>query len=731
MRLPPRPHPVRRLLAHARLVARWTALIPLLPVVGTAAPDLCVPRDGITFDGDRVRVVVRNLGEDRSPPAGLLLADGPLLGGPAGRLSAYRPVQGLAAVWIDHAPAPSGDAIDVTVHFTRGRHPHRSTGRLATSAGTVLAADGGEARWDFEVPAKGDSLRFRVTPASAAVLEVTLESEPVPIASSAGWSQDGREEVPLSNVRVPAQTRRLEVPALDPGGSAELEAVLAGATEALAFVDPDDRLAELREGNNAASRRRDPDAPILAALHVHSCLSEGPGSFDWQAHHASLAGYELVWWTEHDWRVSCFDHLESFGFEEGEDIRIQVVRPPGAEPSWETADVFAGDRSLRVLTGEIVRVVGRRDRFAYSLASEVTVDLAAFIEGGQTVGLSVVFVLSRHPGEQRELVYELVPSDRAGDGAVRLDGGAAHLRVPVEPGSWKAVSLPVSRDAARAWTNGKDNNLLAVQLECPPDAGGARVDAFAIRHNRCGAALTAVQREWTGAYPNLRHEIGGEISYRRPHLARYGGPDELLDLDSAWDVANKAGEGEAEIVIRRVHESGGIVSWCHPFGSSRTERHPGLFGPRYWDYVIGLGLGGADLLEVGYRDRAGYRLPDYLERWDLTSEAGIPVTGVGVNDSHHIQWGPGENDFATWIRVGRGREADRVIDTLAAGHVFFGDPLAFRGVLEIRCGGSGRWRHRGGRRTASHSRAHHGSASGRGTAHHRGWRTGGRRASGR
>ena len=53
-----------------------SALLALVPAVGLAAPDLCVPRDGITFDGDRVRVVVRNLGEEAAPPTDLLLADG-------------------------------------------------------------------------------------------------------------------------------------------------------------------------------------------------------------------------------------------------------------------------------------------------------------------------------------------------------------------------------------------------------------------------------------------------------------------------------------------------------------------------------------------------------------------------------------------------------------------------------------------------------------------------------
>ena len=104
----------------------------------------------------------------------------------------------------------------------------------------------------------------------------------------------------------PAGARRTRgsVPPLRPGERTVVEtAELVGAAEVYIRVDPDRELDETREGNNLSSWKADGDEWTQAALHIHSCFSEGRGSLDWQVRNAVASGYDLIWWTEHDWRI--------------------------------------------------------------------------------------------------------------------------------------------------------------------------------------------------------------------------------------------------------------------------------------------------------------------------------------------------------------------------------------------------------------------------------------------
>jgi hypothetical protein len=106
----------------------------------------------------------------------------------------------------------------------------------------------------------------------------------------------------------------------------------------------------------------------------------------------------------------------------------------------------------------------------------------------------------------------------------------------------------------------------------------------------------------------------------------------------------------------------------------------------YKDSLLAERIGRTDLLEVGFRDKASEKVDGYLRFWDEAGLRGIATTGIGVNDSHEWEWGAWENNFATWIAAPVGDSA-AMQRALAAGHVFFGDPLRFRGRLTIESDG--------------------------------------------
>jgi hypothetical protein len=438
-----------------------------------------------------------------------------------------------------------------------------------------------------------------------------------------------------------------------------------------------------------ATRAEDSERWSQSALHLHSCFSEGAGSFDWQAWQAARSGYDLTWWSEHDWRVACRDHLEAFGFEKGDPVTVAFdAVGPEARAGYEGGDGAGGERAVVLRTGPgggtcRARVRSDRKRLAYTLASQVEIGmrvLARRLQPGDV--LTVGFELSYHPSGARSLLYRLRWD---GEDAAPAGGAPWAPEIPraLPTGGWVDVRFPVSDDAAELWPNGLDDNLIGLWFEL--DAEGAaevRLDDVTAGHERCGMDLIAVQEEWTRFYPNLAHRVGGEISYIAPHLIRFGGDPALLLYDLERARSDLSETEEAEEVIRVVHARGGLASWAHPLGVNRI----GNADPDAIVAAIGEDLGGADALEVGYRSRGGKSLAEHFALWDSLSARGVVVTALGVNDSHHNQWAPSENNFASWLEAPADDEA-ALLRAIAGGSAFFGDPVLFRGRVELDVGG--------------------------------------------
>ena len=74
--------------------------------------------------------------------------------------------------------------------------------------------------------------------------------------------------------------------------------------------------------------------------------------------------------------------------------------------------------------------------------------------------------------------------------------------------------------------------------------------------------------------------------------------------------------------------------------------------------------------------------------WDKLAQAGLVVTGLGVSDAHTAKqgWRPGPGNPVRWVtRIwAESVEEPDLIRGLRRGHVFFADPSAFRGELEMR-----------------------------------------------
>ena len=686
-------------------------LLPLvLPAVAgfTPLPDLAVRRDGFERTGDRVAFVIENRGSAPSPASEAELWDRPPLPGPTGTSSPYPRVANRREIWFRQAPAAADTiALDIELGSALGLGPPSGEVRLLRRTGIGLAnpgpgievdPPGSRVSWDGALLGPDAIVRLRVpgqvgSPPTV-VFRVETAKERLPILHFA----DGETKAALQILeldcldRDAARRQRVSVPPLAGGERVRLEAEFPGGVFAETFVvvDPDDQLLEVRKGNNTSSIRSDAAERTLAALHVHSSFSEGAGSVDSQVFMAARSGYDFLWWTEHDWRIESLNHLTRHGFEPDEEgVRAPDGRNSSGDVSLVIDEPYSGQTSLRLAVAEpgpgiaTFDLRSPRRSMSYSLAADVTLEVglrARDLDPGDV--FTIVVTLSRHDRGMRQLLYEFRrPGDVPPPPAVRPPG---IVRIPRElpGGDWIRATLPISRDAASAWENGLDDSLfdLEMRLDCRAGGGEIRLDDFRIDHRLGGDALRRVQIEWMEDYPNVAHGFGEEISWRQPHLNQYGAPREWVDYERVWEAV------DVEAAVERIHRGGGLIAWCHPYGVAEDLDSVAHFDAAYFDSILARALGGVDILEVGFRQRARTELSKYLGLWDDASRRGVRIVGIGVNDSHEDMWGPWENNFGTWIAAPADERA--LLEVLAEGNVTFGDPLAFRGRLDIRAGES-------------------------------------------
>ena len=727
------------------------------------APDLVVGRASLEMAGDgrTLTVSVVNRGVSPAPPAAVRISDRPFLGMEEGpgpytpRHHLLRGERGLV-VWPERTGAGmvlrvrwqgrgERDRFEgrVRIENVDGRPlvpgPPRVVGQLAPAA--VGAGDGGWVAWEAAGgrQAAGFDLVFagEERPAFLVLDRLLISGAPnlhqiyvgnwwlsryfrnlEPALPSAGGHPDdpespvglGRVAVPLDDPRLtqvthPARTFTMEarLSPLDPGGRGRAVFALPDAfSEVFVLIDPDDEVVEQREGNNAAVWRRG-DGRAMVSLHTHSSLSEGYASFDAQMDQLSRSGYDAVFWTEHDWRLTGHEMGEELSFE-------QEPTPETWSPVTKRLDggLVAGLRltSERATSGSrSLRLSGRRTdppggpppeaiwalrtfraQIIRSLAEDLSVALDLFADADNPFDAEFLLrvQLSDQPHVRRYLTYRIdILPDAVAAGQIVLPpppdpATPAHASVP--PRRWVRIILPVSRHARALFPEGADNNLSGLHLGLALRSGSVRFDVDRLTFETAvrGLDLLDLQRRWGAHYPALASHVTTEISFYIPHFNAFVREPFLLDYGTLPMSSYN------EEALRRTRAAQGALSINHPMGFN--EPYPAFFIEAHLQER----LFGADLLEVGYRYR-GVDLVGHLEFWDRSLGAGIVASGVGVTDAHGAGRGNGferdENNFATWVEADPD-SVDSLIDGLLAGRVTFGDPLLYRGRIDLEVDGT-------------------------------------------
>lgn len=456
-------------------------------------------------------------------------------------------------------------------------------------------------------------------------------------------------------------------------------------------------------GGDPAVAAEETVKPISMAMHIHGPFSEGGASFDAHLHQARELGVDLVWWTDHDWRVAAHGHRRVVHFDGATELE--------ATRAWKWTQQAEGvlaaaaatfvefphspddpGRALRLsaqggaTVGGILWQVGTAWNSTYhTCVADTVLALDVLPErAGPEATLLVQMTLSHHPARGGQPAGEYVLRYRIG-GTGQLsyttNGLLGVVDVPAPAGVWTRISLRLVDDIHRLWPHlvASDNSMRGLRVGVA--AGPNRqvevvVDRLTFhRERRVGQAGEDLRAEvlanYAEEYGDVKHYRAYEISLVR-HLNWYGGDQTLPAFPSPPERDNDPAATAA--MVDFLHAHGGIVCWNHPMDVETREGLARL--------MIERNKLGVDLVEIG-RDPQ----EDLLWVYDVAARNALFFTAVGGSDDHDgVDWlaAPERNLTYAWAPT---RRRSDVVPALRRGAAWFVDPAYYRGALDMHVGG--------------------------------------------
>ncbi|MDQ3430908.1 MAG: hypothetical protein M3467_01555 [Actinomycetota bacterium] len=449
------------------------------------------------------------------------------------------------------------------------------------------------------------------------------------------------------------------------------------------------------------------------AMHIHASFSEGAASMEAHLQQAQQTGIDVIWWTEHDQRMSAHDYRQVVHFDgltEWENGKKWTWKP-GSSGSFSSSgggivatpvspnDTGAaaleihGTSAGSALATRSYDAVVQNALFRTSLDGQ-TIEIDVFPTSvGSNAYLAIVLTTSHRPAREGlpagryRLSYRVGGTGAPGSRTRSGTTGVVTLAAPLN--QWTTLRLNPAEDMAAIWPwlDGRDAGLYGLCLQAVSRRKVLAAGVFDFlrftRARSSGDLPLATQAELMGLYapqfPAVTQHPGLELSGAPTHVGWYGGALTLPDYASrSWT---------ASALVQLVHDSGGIASYNHPFGSGG---HPPLPEAEQEEKratvaanLLSTRASGADILEVGYRDRNGVDLSRHAAVWDSCSRNAIFLTGTGVSDDHAgINWLGQKLNFVTWAWAADSSQ-EALVDALRAGRSYFGDPAKFRGTLDL------------------------------------------------
>ncbi len=483
----------------------------------------------------------------------------------------------------------------------------------------------------------------------------------------------------------------------------------------------------------------DGNSAYSMAMHVHSSFSEQSGSMDSQLFQAARNSVDVLWWTDHDYRMDGIGYRKDVHF-------TSLTKEHGAAGqgrAWIWTPVRSGPLSSASVGGIVQTPCSPNDpvsggslhlsaqstshgetaKYGYYANCEqarwnyrdnltgqsLTIDV--LLTSGWTRGyLELQIVTSYHEAAggrkagNYTLSYRFVPADFHGQR--KRQGITGIITIPVKPASqanrWGTVTINPSEDIAALWPDldHRDFGLYELTLSAASygDKVGGYFDYLRFKRKVSGEAFLhqqlAMETALAPKYPSVAQRQGLEVSWQLPHLNWFGGDVVIPDYgNTTWRTWSTYLRTKA---VPQIHAAGGLVSYNHPFGYGDPAELPTSRQDAMLTQVAKLLLPkagapaalGADLLEVGYQLRQGVNLAHHVALWDILSRNAVFLTGNGTNDDHFgLNWAGLTNNWVTSAWAKSTKEAE-LLAALKAGRVWCASLSAYRGSLDLLADGT-------------------------------------------
>lgn len=442
--------------------------------------------------------------------------------------------------------------------------------------------------------------------------------------------------------------------------------------------------------------------PVSMAMHIHSSFSEGTASMDAHLHQARRLGVDVVWWTEHDFRLTAHGYRTHVGFDgprepadrwdfdwksisSGPLARADhsfVSSPANPDESGDKMQVVATAKQDSRWATHVLQAHSQNAMYTTSYA-DTTIELDIYAEQlGDDARVVVEIVSSYRPARAGRKAGQYRIQYRLGDpvGKQVQDGGLTGVVGLDAPpiGRWHRLRLTPREDHADLWpdTVSWDASLhrlnLGVMVRSSADA---RVVFDRLRFHRTRNGSTdsrALQdkaiREYRRRYPNITQFAAAEVSLVR-HLNAFGGTGALPSYPTPDAVMNSSVTAQ-RAMIEELRGQGATVTLNHPLvGGSARDLAAKLIR------TDGMG---AQLIEIGTTMRAR-TLPGVF---DIAARNAVMLTAIGTTDDHSGQdWLSGRR-WLTRVWSPTRQEAD-LCRNLEAGRAWFYDPRHWDGALNL------------------------------------------------
>lgn len=468
---------------------------------------------------------------------------------------------------------------------------------------------------------------------------------------------------------------------------------------------------------------------VSMAMHLHTSFSEQSGSMDGHLDQAQRNGVDVVWWTDHDFRMSSMFyrrvvHFTSLSAERGsagegetpwewrEDRSGPLTRDSSGgivgSPHSPLDTVASGSLSVTAHSTSrfpaAVKFTADAHKAGWNYTCTLTGQIFRFEVLPTSTGpdgyLEFLLSSSYHPARGGRPAGKYSVSYRIGPpstGPTRTANGLLGVvNVPATLGRWNSMRLRPSDDIAALWPDLDARDFGSFGLTFGAVSTGSTssgyFDYLRISRQQSGEVQLATQRALQAEYrryPKVTQHQGLEVSLSTTHLNWFGGNVALPDYAGVnlfnYDAYLR------RTVVPDIHRVGGLASLNHPFGAGSGPRLPRATQQRLMQQLgtalITSKALGTDLMEVGYHQRAGVDISHHIGLWDICSRNGIFLTGTGTTDDHFCTgWRGVANDWITFAWAANTSEP-ALLSALRRGRSWSTSSSRYRGALDLEADG--------------------------------------------